>query len=72
MLTQADEDGYSLSFMEGIVDYKRDPATALSKEDKYAVIRRGQKQLRKNTIGWKILIRWMDGLESWIHMKDMK
>ena len=34
MLTQVDEDGFYLSLMEGIVDYKRDPATALSKDDK--------------------------------------
>ena len=34
ILTQVDEDGISLSFMEGIVEFKRDPATALSKDDK--------------------------------------
>ena len=61
MLTQVDEDGYFLSLNEGIVDYKRDPATELSKEDKYAVTRRGKNRLRKTIIGWKILIRWMNG-----------
>ena len=40
MLTQVDEVGFSLSLMEGIVDYKRDPATALSKDGKYVVTRR--------------------------------
>ena len=58
--------------MEGIVDYKRDPATELSKDDKYVVTRRGQKRLRKTTVGWKLLIRWMDVSESCIHLKDMK
>ena len=58
--------------MEVIVNYKRDPATALSKEYKYVVTRRGQKRIRKTTIVWKLLIRWMDGSESWIHLKDMK
>ena len=72
MLTQVDEDGFSLSLMEGIVDDKRYPVTALSKDDKYVVTRRGQKRLRKTTVGWKLLIRWMDGSESWIHLKDMK
>ena len=61
MLTQVDEDGSSLSLMEGIVNYKRDPATAFSKYNKYVVTRRGQKRLRKTTVGWKLLIRWMDG-----------
>ena len=71
MLSQVDEDGFSLSLMEGIVGYKRDPATAFSKDDKYVVTRRGQKRLSKPTVGWKLLIRWMDGSESWIHLKDM-
>ena len=72
ILTQVDEDGFSLSLMEGIVGYKRDPATALSKDDNYFLIRRGQKRLRKTTVGWKLLIWWMDGSESWIQLKDMK
>ena len=61
MLTEVDEHGFSLSLMEGIVDYKRDPATTLSEDDKYVVSRCGQKRLRKPTVGWKLLIRWMDG-----------
>ena len=62
MLTQVDEDGYSLSLMEVIVYNKIDPATALSKEDKYVVTRRGKNRLRKTTITWKLLlIHWMDG-----------
>ena len=58
--------------MEGVVNCKRYPAMELSKEDKYVVTRRGQKQLRKNIIVWKLLIRWMVGSESWIHLKDIK
>ena len=40
MLTQVDEDGYPLSLMEGIDDYKRDHVMALFKEYKYVVTRR--------------------------------
>ena len=72
MLTQVDKDGYSLSLMEGIVDYKRDLATELYKQDTYVVTRSGKKRPRKTTIGWKLLIRWIDVSEYWIHLKDKK
>ena len=35
MLTQVDSDGFSLSLMEGINDYKRDESMAIPKTDKY-------------------------------------
>ena len=34
--------------------------------------RHGEKRLKKTNIGWKLMIRWMDGLESWIYLKGMK
>jgi hypothetical protein len=33
---------------------------------------RGQRQLRMSTVGWKLLVQWRDGSESWIPLKDMK
>ena len=35
MLTQVDSDGFSLSLMENIIDYKRDNSMAIPKTDKY-------------------------------------
>ena len=58
--------------MERIADYERDDAMALSKTDKFVVSRRGQKQLRKTAVIWKLLIRWTDSSESRTHLKDMK
>jgi hypothetical protein len=72
MLTQVDSDGYSITMMEGIIDYKKDPAVAVSKSDMYVVTRRGQKRMRKTTQGWKLLVKWADGSETWIPLKDMK
>jgi hypothetical protein len=37
MLTQVDSDGYSLTMMKGIVDYKRDDAVAVPKSEQYIV-----------------------------------
>jgi hypothetical protein len=72
MLTQVDSDGFTLTLMEGIVDYRKDEATAVSKQDMYVVTKRGQKRLRKTTTGWRLLVKWKDQSESWIHLKDMK
>ena len=72
MLTQVDSDGFTMTLMEGIVDHKVDAAAAVSKSDGYVITRRGQKRLRITTCGWKLLVKWKDGSESWIHLKDLK
>ena len=72
MLSQVDDDGFTLTMMDGIIDHKVDTATAIPKSDKCIVTRRGQKKLRKTTIGWKLLIKWKDESESWVHLKDLK
>jgi hypothetical protein len=72
MLTQVDCDGYSTTLMQGIIDFKKDEATAISKADKWVVTARGQRRLRISTAGWKLLIQWKDGSETWIPLKDMK
>ena len=41
MITQVDHEGYSTMLMNGIVDYKKDNAVAISKADKYVITRRG-------------------------------
>ena len=42
MLTQVDSDGFSLSLMEGIIDYKCDDLVAIPKIDKYITTARGK------------------------------
>ena len=39
MLTQVDSDGFRLSLMEGIIDYKRDDSVAIPKTEKYITLR---------------------------------
>jgi hypothetical protein len=72
MLTQVDTDGYSLTMMKGIIDYKKDDAVAIPKSEMHVVTSRGNKKLRKTTIGWKLLVKWADDSETWIALKDMK
>ena len=72
MLTQVDSDGFTLTMMDGIIDYERDDAVAIPKSDAYVVTRRGRKRHRRTTVGWKLLVKWSDGSESWVPLKDMK
>ena len=72
MLTQVDSDGFTLTMMDGIIDYERDDAVVIPKSDAYVVTRRGRKRHRRTTVGWKLLVKWSDGSESWVPLKDMK
>ena len=36
------------------------------------VTRRDQQRLRMTTCGWKLLVHWKDGIESWVHLKYLK
>ena len=57
MLTQVDSDGFTLTMMDGIIDYERDDAIAIPKSDAYVVTRRGRKRHRRTTVGWKLLVK---------------
>jgi hypothetical protein len=71
MLAQVDDDGFSRTLMDSIIDYKRDD-TAILPEDKYVYTKSGQRRLRKTTQGWKLLVLWKDGTETWVKLSDMK
>jgi hypothetical protein len=72
MLSQVDSDGYSTTLIQGIVDFRKDESTAIPKSNKWVTTARGQRRLRKSTVGWKLLVQWRDGSETWIPLKDMK
>ena len=72
MLSQVDYYGLTLTMMEGIIDYQKDAATAVTKDDMYIVTNRGQKEIWKTTVGWQLLVQWQERSESWIHFKDLK
>jgi hypothetical protein len=72
MLTQVDEDGFSLTMLDAIIDYRKDEAVAVPKVDMHVVTPRGQKKLRKTTTGWSLLVKWTDQSETWIPLKDLK
>ena len=71
LFAQVDPDGHSHRLMEGIVGHKM-TKDAVRREDKHLVTKFGARKLRKTTVGWKLLVSWKDGSESWIPLKDLK
>ena len=57
--------------LDCILEHAKD-SSAVSKADKYLVTKKGNKRLRKTTIGWKILVRWKDGTEQWVPLRLLK
>ena len=72
MLTQAGSDSFTMTMMEGIIDYKTNTTTAVSKSGIHAVPLHCQNILRKTTCEWKILVNWKNESEPWIYIKDLK
>eukprot|EP00957_Ditylum_brightwellii_P169314 12886278-Ditylum_brightwellii.AAC.1 len=57
MLTQVDLDGCTKTLMESIVDYKKDKAVAVAKNNMYIVTPQGQKRACKIAQGWRLLVQ---------------
>ena len=72
MLTQVDSDSFSLALMVGIINHTKDGAIAVPMEDKYLITQSIPQQVRKTTVGWKLLVKWRDQSESLIKLADMK
>jgi hypothetical protein len=72
MLSQVDDEGFSITMLEAIIDHQKDEANAVSTPDAYVVTRTGTRRRRKTTQGWKLLVKWKDGSETWIPLKDLK
>lgn len=61
-----------MSLLEAIIDHKVNVTTATSKSAMYVITHRGKKKLRETTHGWKLLVKWKDVSELWIHLFFLK
>ena len=71
MYSQVEAKGHSRSLMESIVDDKEDVNTLLM-DNKHVLTRSGQRQMRKTTVGWKLLVQFWDGSKQWMSLKVLK
>jgi hypothetical protein len=66
-----DSDGREFILMKEIVDHRSD-GSAVPADDAYYVDPNGRKIRQMTTKGWKLLIKWKDGMMDWLTLKDLK
>ena len=66
-----DDEGRRSQIMDGIVEFHRS-VDALRKDEAITVGPSGDKRRIKTTKGWKFLVKWKDGSNSWVPLKDVK
>ena len=71
LFSQVNDDGERHILLKEIVDYRVN-STAVDKADAYVTTRSGQKRRRMTTRGVELLCEFVDGLTSWVALKDMK
>lgn len=69
--TEADADGRRYQMMNEIRSHQKGP-DALEVDEAYEYGSGVSKKYTRTTKGWKILVSWKDGQESWVPLKDMK
>ena len=71
LFENADEDGSRYQYLDEILDHKK-LKNAVSKDEGYVKSKNGQKRRRITTKGWEFMVRWKDGLQSWIPTMGLK
>ena len=71
LLSQVDNEGFTLTAFDSILKHTKDD-NAIEKKDLYFRTRSGTRRMRKTTCGWKFLVLWKDGSETWVPLRDMK
>ena len=71
MYAQVDPSGHSTGILDSILDFKKDNK-ALSGDDLYVTTKSGRRRIRETTSGWKFLIQYKDGSETWMTLKRLK
>ena len=67
----SDEDSYRYQLMDEILDHQK-TKDAIEKHNGIVVSKNGQSKKKITTKGWKFLVRWKDGLQSWVQLVDLK
>ena len=70
LYTQTDEFGNQYLLLSEIIDHKKSN-DAVKTEDMW-ISGKSNKHKRKTTRGWKLLVTWKDGSETWERLADLK
>jgi hypothetical protein len=71
VLEQVDNEGCYSERVEAVLDHRRQ-GNAVPKGKMYVTMRDGRKKLRQSTAGWDFKVRFTNGREQWMQLKDLK
>jgi hypothetical protein len=71
LFSQIDEEGHRLQLIDEIIDYRKTDE-AIKETDAFIVTPSGRNSRRHTTAGWELLVRWKDGSQTWVPLKDAK
>ena len=71
MYSSIDDDGRMFSLLDAIIDHEKD-GSAVRKQDATITNKYGRQVPRPTTKGWRLLVSWKDGTESWCKLSDLK
>ena len=66
-----DSSGAYTERVEAVIDHRRQ-GNAVPKGKMYVTMRDGRKKLRQSTAGWDFKVRFTNGREQWMQLKDLK
>lgn len=71
MFEQVDDDGYTHSVVDTILDYRTD-GTEVQSTSQFLRTKSGQLRQRKSTVGWELYVQMKDGTKDWIPLSILK
>ena len=69
--SQIDKEGYRYQLLECIMDHQKD-GRAVPKSEGYDISKNGNKARNQTTKGWYFKVKWRNGTDSWLTLKDLK
>ena len=72
IFAQVDDEGREFLLLKDIIDHRQDDSIALNKSNGFEIKPNDNTVTKKTTMGWELMVRWKDGNESWIALKDLK
>ena len=71
ILSQVNKEGHRNMMINENIDFRKN-GNAIAKDKGTFMTKNGTIQKLKTTKGWVLLVRWKDGSENWVKLKDMK
>ncbi len=71
LYAQCNPDGNQCIMLDAIMDFRKDPNVAISRNDQVKIVN-GKKVVSRSTRGWELCCEWKDGSTSWQKLSDLK